>query len=107
MVYTSSTALGTQVTEVPVPSDEEYVVRDAEPVVKSYEIKFLISVSVTTEASLLEAASQTHIRGAEAVIDQKDYTCGIAVDDLSVEFFEADERDDEGEVIDAISERSV
>jgi hypothetical protein len=60
---------------------------------------------VTTEASLSEAASRTHIRGAEVVIDPEGqlFACGIAVDDLAVEFFEADERDDDGEVIDAIS----
>jgi hypothetical protein len=93
------------VTEVPVPAGEEYAVHDAGSAGKSYEIKFLIRVSVTTEASLSEAASRTHIRGAEAVIDPEGqlFAFGIAVDDLAVEFFEADECDDDGEVIDAIS----
>lgn len=100
--------LGYWVTEVPVPAGEEYAVHDAGPTVKSYEIKFLIRVSVTTKASLSEAASRTHVRGAEAVIDSgaRLFTRGIVVDDLSIEFLEADERDDEGEIIDAISERT-
>lgn len=62
-------------------------------------------MSVTTKASLSEAASRTHIRGAEAVIDPEGplFAFGIAVDDVVVEFLEAAERDDGGEVIDVIS----
>jgi hypothetical protein len=65
----------------------------------SYEVKFLVRVSVETEGDIAEASSYTHIRGCEAVIAIIDDGHAITVTDLTVEWLETDQEDEEGECI--------
>ena len=66
----------------------------------NYEVKFLVRVYVSTEsADLSETAARIHC-SVEASVDPGKQQ--IEMDDCVVEWLEADECDDDGEIIRAI-----
>ena len=74
--------IGYWVTEVPVPAGEEYAVQEVE---RTYEIRFVVRVMVTTEASFSEAMSRTQLR-AEVVIDRSAvFAHSITLDQCSIQ----------------------